>query len=118
MISHELVLHTGKDVRKHFIVMYEQPLWRWLIAKAYHHWDMQTGRFTIIDRVQAQVHKLRCNDDCGFWTDRDGNTDPGCCFMPFTVKQDLRCYELSRRDRDDLFEIEITEEQAQDLRTG
>lgn len=111
---------------EHYVEFYTQPTWRRLIWHAYHWYDMRIFKvpgFKKWEDFSEWWHRRRCNDDCmtgEVW--RKGmpegttQTETYCANMPLSAKQDCRCYELSVKDRQHLFRLDLTHEQWQAIR--
>lgn len=98
----------GRRTREHqhYLEVYEQPLWNWLIAHIYHLYDMwifKVPGFKKLERLYSKYYHWRYAEKD---PDRWG-------FIPIAVRQDLRCYELMRKNKKILaFFKPLTLEQA------
>lgn len=79
-----------------YVDIWEQPLWRRLVALAYHHWwERHTWR--IMKRFE-KVHEALVGNDHDF-------------FIPLSNRQDIRCDDLVQKGRKTLARVHITKEQ-------
>lgn len=107
--------HTIATGKKTYMVgFYQQPLRDHLIAKAYNFYSWRVFRvpgYQLIDRWQTRRHERGCSGDCATGTDmRTGKRTPMCVHMPLSAAQDVRSFELGRKNRVDLGDIEVPEE--------
>lgn len=101
--GYELSISYGLDKEderyKHHVTLWTQPLHRWLIAWAYHRYDMIVFRLPGFKKLER------------FLEDRENAKLSGDEFAtPLSAKQDLRCFDLSRRDRDAVITFDIDQE--------
>lgn len=79
-----------KPKTSYWAELYHQPSWRWMIARAYHWYDMH-------------IFKIP-----GFrWLDAHWGRKRSITWMPISARQDCRCYELFAKGRVTLTSIEI-----------
>lgn len=88
-------LHT--NAHTYYVEIYTQPLKDHLIWKLYHKYDMI---FPI--KIPGWREAER------WWINR---VDRGWEYLPFTVRQDLRCYHLSRKNRKHVGRVEVSKDQ-------
>lgn len=92
----------NKEGKWPYVRVYAQPIWWMVTAWLYHYvWEALTWRF--FNRVGVWFethHDKRCNNNC----QRASVTRAGvskvqdiCGYMPFTIRQDIRCFELHKR---------------------
>lgn len=94
----------------YYMNLYTQPLWRHVISRMYHWYDM--------NKVVIKIAKFY-DDYLGYYSHRwwrvmkrkKMSEQEIFWEMPWSAMQDLRCYELSRKGRVDLFRVDITAEQ-------
>lgn len=83
------------------LTLWRQPLHRWLMFKIYHWYDMRVYKmpgFKAIERWLMNQHK---GDDL---------------ILPWSCNQDIRCYYLSKKAREILVVLQVTEEQYKAIR--
>jgi hypothetical protein len=88
-------LHGG-DRRTYRLELWEQPLHRWLIAWAYHWYDMRIFKvpgFRALERLLERRHK----------------GDP-MIYIPLGAQQDCKCYSLTVRQKTVLARIEVDQD--------
>lgn len=93
--------HCGDDQRTYRLVVWEQPLRRWLVAQAYHWYDMRIYKvpgFKALERFLEWRHK----------------GDP-MLYIPLGCEQDCKCYFLTEKERTVLATFEITKEQRDQI---
>jgi hypothetical protein len=92
--------------------VYTQPIIRHVIAEAYHRYETASWRiWRVIEKPFIRWHDRRCTGEadsfCSLAWDGDDNVVPWCGYMPFTNRQDLRCYELRMVGRRDLHSAQV-----------
>jgi hypothetical protein len=80
----------------HSVSVFEMPLWRYLLAEAYHWYDMHLWRWL----PESWDYQL------GAWVDKLKRVDSR---MPFSCRQDIRCYYLHHRGRKSTITLPLTE---------
>lgn len=85
----------GVPVQKRKVEFWTQPLFWWLVANAYHWYDMRIYKVPGFKRLENWLWK--------------GHEDE-LFYMPLSCRQDLRCYDLDRKKKTVLAELEIDEE--------
>lgn len=86
-------IHRRKD-ESAYIEVWKQPFFWWLLAKLYHFWEERTCRLM---NLLAKWHRSLVKEEQ--W------------YIPFDVRQELRCYELTHKKRVRLMATCITREQ-------
>lgn len=87
------VYHLSSENRTYRLELWEQPLHRWLIAQAYHWYDMRIFKvpgFKALERFLERHHK--------------GNA---LLYIPLGPRQDCRCYYLMVKQKTILASIEV-----------
>lgn len=92
------------DTRGYHVTLWSQPLHRWLAAWVYHKYDMTMFRLPGFLRLENWLLK------------REERKNPHLVAIPLGCKQDIRCYDLSRKGRDDVVTFEVTKEQYDRLK--
>jgi hypothetical protein len=88
--------HCRSDKRTYSLALWEQPLRRWLVAKAYHWYDMRIYKvpgFKLLERFLIWLHR----------------NDP-MIYLPLSAEQDCRCYFLGEKEKVVLALIEVNKE--------
>lgn len=98
-------LRDGKISYGYRVAPYVQPLHRWLISKVYHWYDMKIMKVPGHKALEA-LH--------AWWHIKIRREDPWD-YMPLAVLQDLRCYDLARKDRIELRGFDISVEDYKKL---
>jgi hypothetical protein len=80
------------------VTLWQQPFLRWLVAKAYHCYDMNIYRLPGFKLLENAL--LRIDD------------------IPLGAKQDIRCHFLTRKKRTEVVTFEVTKEKYDQLRTS
>ena len=72
----------GRDYKQTYTEVYTQPWWRYLAGKAYHHvWEEFTWR------GWRYLERFDYRDETDRW------------HIPFSNKQEIRCFDMQRKDR-------------------
>lgn len=129
-------LYNRDHTKNHMMYVYSQPGWRKLLAEAYHFYDMHFWRSTgRPDGSKTKFGIFKISGPVDYWVGthickplklRKGardrldpayhNTDPFDYHMPWSAKQDLRCYALREKYRKVIYSTEISEEEFNRLR--
>lgn len=111
------LLTRGRKIRRdgettYYVEVYKQPLPRFLAAKAFHTFDMLVGPLAhrLDPLLDALTHRNGCPDMQPMTTRDGGQTEPMCVCLPFSAKLDYICYNLSRKQRVAVSQIEVTED--------
>lgn len=86
----------------YYLVRYDQPRTRRMVAWLYHNvWEKVTGKpLRNVERLGVRFHNRHCNGDCHEGYDRRvSKFVPLCAYTPYTIRQDLRCYDLTMKGR-------------------
>lgn len=92
---HSLNRENGSITETRHVEFWTQPLWSWLISRAYHWYDMRIYKVPGFKLLEKWLWK-RHEDEL--------------FYMPLGCQQDLRCYHLSEKNRTILANIPVTEE--------
>ncbi len=90
------IYHCDSNDRTYRLILWRQPLWRWLVAQVYHWYDMRIYKvpgFKLLERFLEWRHK----------------GDP-MLFVSLGTEQDCKCYFLTQKERVTLATFEISEE--------
>jgi hypothetical protein len=88
------------------VTPYTQPLHRWLIGQVYHWYDMRIFKvpgFKLVERIY------------GWWNLKVRKLEPWHEVVPLGVAQDLKCFYLTRKGREELKGFEISVEDYKKL---
>lgn len=109
----ELATRYGPQRRvTHLVTLYRQPAWRHMLATVYETYtEIITPLAARLEPHFTAGHQLACDDDCGEVITADGDETRACVYIPWTSRQDERCFDLAHDDREDVVEIELTEQQ-------
>lgn len=107
----------------YFIELYAQPRRDALVAWLYHKYDMAIFKVPGFRRLEKHLesrHERKCSGNCSYghvWSRASGSSMRNFCgYMPLSASQDIRCFDLSRKNRTQLVKVSISEEQYNDLK--
>ena len=98
-------LDDGERVYGYIVAPYTQPMHRWLIAKAYHWYDMRISKIPGYGSLEA-LH--------AWWRIKIRHEDPED-FVPLGALQDIKCFYLTRKGRNELRGFDISVEDYKKL---
>lgn len=111
-----LLVMSAEDIEvptRYMVRLYQQPIWRRWRWRFYHQiWEPITWRaYLKLDKPITRLHKWRCPNNCGWATYPDGRTEDICGYIPWSVRQDLRCYDWEHDHDSTVAEIEVSKMQ-------
>lgn len=110
------VIQTSSGSRGQYLVYnlvtYAQPKPRRWLALAYHHvWERLTWRaLRYLERPAVARHGVRCRRQGG--CDRDDEGYSLCSYIPWTNRQDLRCFDLMTHGRAEMSRSPLSRPEA------
>lgn len=90
------VYHLYTESRTYRLELWEQPLHRWLIAQAYHWYDMRVFKMPGFKALENFIERRHKGDPL--------------LYLPLSARQDCRCYDLMVKQRVVLASIEVSED--------
>lgn len=93
MRGYDLTISFTKDNTKYLVEIYEQPFHRWMIARAYHWYDMHLYKVSGFRKFDSWYTK---------------RTFKGFPHLLISDKQNIKCAWLSRQDKEvkETFEVD------------
>lgn len=114
MIFGEKLLEIDTNGSKYVVETYEQPLKNYVFSYVYSLYALNICKLPgtqAFENLQWKWHDRNCNDDCGEATEvATGLRIKTCSFIPWTVKQDLRYFDLTQRNRTRIGELAYNSE--------
>jgi hypothetical protein len=100
-VKHGISLATisgpNRDDRRHVLEVWTQPRLRWLLAEAYHWYDMR-------------IYKVPGFKQLERWLQSRHRGEP-LVYVPLSCRQDIRCHFLTKRRRFVVATVQLTEQQ-------
>lgn len=87
--------HT-KAIESFTVEVWQQPFWRWLVAVVYHWYDMRIYKVPGFKRLEAVLAWFHRNEPF--------------IYVPLSCQQDIRCYDLDRKNKAVLATFEVTKD--------
>jgi len=88
-------VYSGRDSKTWHVDLWRQPLYRWLIARIYHWYDMRIEKVPGVKWIQRLIDRRRETD---LW------------YIPVSNERDIRCYHLGEKQKVIITSFDITEE--------
>ena len=109
----------------YYIRAYVQPRRNKILGALYHKYDMAFSRIPGARRLEDFLmarHDKKCQGDCSYgqvWSKARGTRKQSFCgYIPLMAQQDLRCFELNRKNRAEIGVLDIPKETYNGLRHG
>jgi hypothetical protein len=87
----------GRDDRRYVLEIWTQPRLRWLLAKAYHWYDMRIYKVPGFKQLERWLQSRHRGEEL--------------IYVPLSCQQDVRCHFLTERRKSVVATVQLTSQQ-------
>jgi hypothetical protein len=102
--GYELFTRFSRDKKiTYHVLLWKQPTARYWIAELYHWYEIRIEKVPGVKLIQNIINRRRIKKG---WE----------LYIPVWANRDVRCHYLTRKNRQDIIEFEVTEEKYNSLK--
>jgi hypothetical protein len=90
------------DVKSWHVEFWHQPLHRWVIARVYNWYDMKVFKVPGFRKLENFLHNR--------YNRKHPDIETALLYLPIGIRQDIRAFDLNRRQQVRLARVSITKE--------